>query len=188
MENYTKLFSLIKVAGLFGNARNVLRYMTKNKIKLTRKDPFLEIFGGTDFDPRTNTINIARKEIDGSKEPIKKLLHEFGHAINNKKGTLKKDLEKGKNYFAKDKKRERIANNNALNWITEPKDREAYKEFVKKPYRTHYDDTVTNYFMKKNTGKTNKNFRIENDFEKNISDNNFNSSIKPILRKKSWVR
>lgn len=183
MENYTKLFSLIKVAGWFGDTRRILTYMRKKKIPLTRKNPELLIFNQTAYDPVKKSINVARVDYDTT-PPITKLFHEFGHAINDKKNNLKKDIRT----YVKDKKLERIANSNALQWITEPKDREAYKKLVRKPYYTHSDDSVKVYFHKKRTGKMPESYSVADEKNLHITDNNFNSSIKPALRKKPWER
>lgn len=170
-----KLFTLIKIAkGWFGDTRNFIRLLDSKKINIKHTGnetglklrPYKDHFFVNVHIPKKNNLDEIEKKIPRTTL----LFHEGSHALHllktkpfqkriiNFNKVVKKNIERLPEKRIKD---ERIANNLALNHITNKSDRKKYLKKIK----TGYND-----------------YKIETKFFGN------NENKKTILNKKHWVR
>lgn len=138
MKTYNIFYRrLYKAASSFGDTRNALLYAKKHKVTVGRKPrDFTDFFSpdGT-FDNKKKHIYIPRKSDNINIKPRFSLLHELSHAVHyNKKSETSSNIPQEKKSPLKILKEERIANSNALNFISDKKDRKSYIEHSKNIY------------------------------------------------------
>lgn len=142
MENYTKLSVLLKVAGWFGDTRNLLTELKKHKnFKLVRKT---QPKGRSRFSAKKGkyTAYVPRHSQFES-DPVTSLHHESGHFFDNLKRHIKNDPEysTGREIL----RNEQRANRHAIKHITDKKDVKAYVKAVKPDYESYKKWTAVNF-------------------------------------------
>lgn len=139
-----------KNAIIFGDARNMINEAKRRNIKLTRDPNYNSAYSPFDFKTKKvtlrsklrPTININRDEVKTYGNSAREIFaHEMGHAVNfakKKKSALIKGFGNNESVL----KAERIANNNALNFIHDKKSRASYKLNVPAAYSSYTSDAL----------------------------------------------
>ena len=195
-----KLFALIKIAGWFGNTRNFIRLLDSKGVKINRKGKFkndskLSVLQYMNNDIE-KTISIPRH----TKNPVHYLFHEGGHALQIDKIKPEKLFTRNTDPLTM-LKRERIANNNALQYITDKNDRKSYMKIIKNNANRNeaYGTYKRNVVNKNNNNIIDKAYDIKkkksnlklNTIKNQLKEKNkmhIVSAINPSLNKKPWVR
>jgi hypothetical protein len=176
---YDNIFN--KKAHWIGDAKNILKKMRSEGIFLDRNTGRTSSYSAS-ADSNSNKIHKEISIATRGKNPVTDLAHEFGHSrvFKKKRDTSKKNIIKYNKDLnthptrsnALQLKDERQANQTALNFISEKKDRKKYIENTKDYYQTYKDDFQRSYGNNKYEYKDNRDFKLKK--RENVADKAFN--------------